>query len=143
MGLRLLGHKKVSKSKRLRLCSLPLYQLSPMPTFSRLNAQRKYIELIEESSAKWPNWDPARSIRVRHHIYSWSVCTLTNPPQAGDFGTTNKKTGELMIEGNIYSHGDIAPIANLHPPIQEAEVDHYQIQSHEVRGLDVEAHAGT
>ncbi len=28
------------------------------------NAQRKYIDIIKEAAAKWPNWDPARSIRV-------------------------------------------------------------------------------
>ena len=84
------------------------------------------------SGQKHPRWAP----------YLLLVCLcVDHPPQAGDFGTINKKTGELIVEGNIYSHGDIAPIANLHPPIQEAEVDHYQIQSHEVRGVDVEAHA--
>lgn len=75
--------------------------------------------------------------------YLLLVCLRAKrPPQAGDFGTIKKKTGELIVEGNIYSHGDIATIAILHPPIQEAEVDHYQIQSHEVRGLDVETHTG-
>ena len=70
-------------------------------------------------------------------------CLCVYHPKAGDFGTIYKKTGELIVEGNIYSHGDMAPIANLHPPIQEAEVDHYQIQSHEVRPVDVEAHTET
>jgi hypothetical protein len=30
------------------------------------NAQRKYIDLIKEAAAKWPNWDPARKINVSH-----------------------------------------------------------------------------
>ena len=31
------------------------------------NAQRKYIDLIKEAAAKWPNWDPARRIYVSSH----------------------------------------------------------------------------
>jgi len=91
---------------------------------SRENAQRKYIDLIKRAAAKWPNWDPPRNIRP------------------GDFGTVNKKTGELIVEGNIYTHPDIAQIACQHRPIRAAEVDHYHINSFEVRQLGVNADAG-
>jgi len=62
--------------------------------------------------------------------------------QAGDFGTVNKKTGALIVEGNIYTHPDIAQIAHRFHPIQAAEVDVYQINSYEVQGLDVNAAVG-
>lgn len=31
---------------------------------TRENAQRKYVDLIKEAAARWPNWDPPRNIRV-------------------------------------------------------------------------------
>jgi hypothetical protein len=31
---------------------------------TKQNAQRKYVDLIKEAAAKWPNWDPPRNIRV-------------------------------------------------------------------------------
>lgn len=70
---------------------------------------------------------------------------LFPPPrqkQPGDFGTVNKKTGGLNVEGNIYSHPDIAPIAYKYLPIEGAVVDHYQINSFEVRVSDVTAAVG-
>ncbi|KAH9998003.1 hypothetical protein BJV77DRAFT_787659 [Russula vinacea] len=91
---------------------------------TRENAQRKYVDLIKCASAKWPNWDPPRNFRP------------------GDFGVVNKKTGALIVEGNIYTHPDIAQIAHQYHQIQAAEVDHYQINSFDVRGLDVNAAAG-
>ena len=114
------------------------------------NAQRKYIDLIKEAAAKWPNWDPPRNIRVSI-VASWSVSfrlsadpsTFPSPTkQPGDFGTVNKKTGGLNVEGNIYSHPDIAPIAYKYLPIEGAVVDHYQINSFEVRVSDVNATIG-
>lgn len=47
-----------------------------------------------------------------------------------------------MIEGNIYTHDDISQIADQHRLVHGAEVDHYLIQSHKVRGLGVEANTG-
>jgi len=88
---------------------------------SRENAQRKYIDLIKEVSARWPNWDPSRNLRP------------------GDFGTIDKTTGEFAVEGNIYTHVDIARIADKHRPVQTPEIEYYQIPSYEVRGLDVKA----
>ncbi len=121
---------------------------------TRENAQRKYIDLIQRVAAKWPNWDPPRNIRVSIALPQPLVCfsaLSTSPPsppflsqrkQPGDFGTVNKKTGELIVEGNIYTHPDIAQIARHHRPIRTAEVDHYQINSFEVRDLGVNANAG-
>jgi hypothetical protein len=74
---------------------------------------------------------------------------VTSPPsppsqqeQPGDFGTVNKKTGELNVEGNIYSHLDIAQIAHYYHPIPGAVVDHYQINSFEVKVSNVKATVG-
>ena len=71
-----------------------------------------------------------------------SLLFQQNQNQPGDFGTVNKKTGELIVEGNIYTHPDIAQIASQHRPIRAAEVDHYHINSFEVRQLGVNADAG-
>jgi len=88
------------------------------------NAQRKYIDLIKEASSKWANWDPPKRVR------------------AGDFGTVNQKTGELLVEGNIYTHQDIAQIARQYPPFEAPETDQYQIHSDHVRGIDVGTDVG-
>ncbi|KAF8549236.1 hypothetical protein OG21DRAFT_1470252 [Imleria badia] len=46
--------------------------------------QRKYVDLILQASSKWVNWDPPIEIKV------------------GAYGTVDKETGELRVEGNIY-----------------------------------------
>ncbi|KAG1752086.1 hypothetical protein EDB19DRAFT_1993852 [Suillus lakei] len=48
------------------------------------SASRKFIDLIFQTSSKWANWDPPIEIRVGH------------------YGTINKNTGVLEVEGNIY-----------------------------------------
>lgn len=104
------------------------------------NAQRKYIDLIKEVSSKWANWDPPKRVRVSllHHdnatTLKWSFYS-----QAGDFGTVNRKTGEFLVEGNIYTHHDIKPIAQQYPPVEAPETDEYQIHSYHVRATDVGA----
>ena len=62
--------------------------------------------------------------------------------QAGDFGTMIRETGELEVEGNIYSHVDTEQIASQYPAVNEDEVDHIEIQSHQVQGIDISASAG-
>ncbi len=32
--------------------------------WSKEHAQRKYIDLIKEASAKWANWDPPKRVQV-------------------------------------------------------------------------------
>ncbi|KAI0004612.1 hypothetical protein BJV74DRAFT_763147 [Russula compacta] len=88
------------------------------------NAQRKYIDLIYDAVSKWPNWAPPRKIH------------------AGDFGVVDKKTGDLIVEGNIYTHRETKEIASNHRTVQGADVDQYQIHSYEVQGLDLKADAG-
>ncbi|KAH8989627.1 hypothetical protein EDB86DRAFT_2807796 [Lactarius hatsudake] len=92
--------------------------------WTKENAQRKYIDLIKEASSKWANWDPPKRI------------------QAGDFGTVNKKTGEFLVEGSIYTHQEISPIARQYPPLETPETDQYQIHSYHVQSTDVGADVG-
>jgi hypothetical protein len=108
------------------------------------NAQRKYIDLIKEAAAKWPNWDPAKNIYVSiviHPFVRQSVWPSLGIKQAGDFGTIDRKTGDLTVEGNIYKHIDIAQIAKQYPPEDSPDLDYYQIPSYEVRPVDHKAEA--
>ena len=61
--------------------------------------------------------------------------------QAGDYGKVDKKTGEFMYEGNIYTDADIMQIANQYPCVPGAEVDKYRVHSLEVEGLSIEVAA--
>jgi len=78
---------------------------------------------------------------------SLTIVRLTNPPphthQAGDFGTINQMTGELFVEGNIYTYQDIANIATNYPmsPSRCTEDDLFEIHSNEVLPLDVRMEA--
>ncbi|KAG2129592.1 hypothetical protein DEU56DRAFT_493042 [Suillus clintonianus] len=49
------------------------------------HAQRKFIELIFDRTGKYPNWDPPSEITV------------------GSYGRIDRDTGNLNIEGSIYS----------------------------------------
>ncbi|KAF8839988.1 hypothetical protein BDN67DRAFT_1003296 [Paxillus ammoniavirescens] len=74
--------------------------------------QRKYVELIHQTSSKWANWDPPIPVNV------------------GAFGTHNRRTGELDVEGNIYDPEFQEELDNLkikfkianHPP-KEGEIE--------------------
>jgi hypothetical protein len=61
--------------------------------------------------------------------------------QAGDFGTLDKKTGKLTVEGNIYTHPEIKDIAKEFGEVRGPVIDHYQIQSYQMDGIDVNANA--
>jgi hypothetical protein len=58
--------------------------------------------------------------------------------QIGDFGTIDKKTRELKIEGNIFMHPEIKQFVQAYPAFEVPKVDLYQIHSQEVRRLDVQ-----
>ena len=66
--------------------------------------QRKYIDLIYGKSTKYANWDPPKEIRVRPQFLSFPRIrlTLSMCVQVGAYGTLDKKTGEFLVEGNIY-----------------------------------------
>ncbi|KAI9434885.1 hypothetical protein H4582DRAFT_2080554 [Lactarius indigo] len=95
-----------------------------MGVWTKGNAQRKFIDLINEATFKWANWDPPKVIQI------------------GDFGTIDKKSGELKVEGNIYTHSEIKHIAQDYPAFVAPETDLYQIHSQQVRRLDIQADVG-
>jgi len=90
-----------------------------MVPWSRGNVRRKYIDLIHKASSKWGNWDPLLVIHI------------------GDFGVIDKKTGELMTQGNIFTHPDIKHVAQNFAAYVAPETDLYQIHSQHVKRLDV------
>jgi len=55
---------------------------------------------------------------------------------------STSKRGDLVVEGNVYTHVDIAKIADQHPPVPTPEVDHHEIPSFEVRELEAKADDG-
>ena len=61
--------------------------------------------------------------------------------QAGDFGTIDKITGELFVEGNIFTHQDIANTAMKYPASGCTEDDLVEIPSNEVLPLNVKTEA--
>jgi len=63
-------------------------------------------------------------------------------PQAGDFGTVLRSTGEFVVEGNIYVHKDLAHIAIGHPPSEAHAIDQYHVHSRQVRSLGASAGLG-
>ena len=58
--------------------SQPAYDLTMPFSFSlpwtKENAQRKYIDLIRETSSLWANWDPPKRVRVSLYF------TMISPP---------------------------------------------------------------
>jgi len=46
---------------------------------------RKYIDLIKNADGRWATWDPS-----------------LNAPAVGDFGEIDRKTGQLIRQGNVY-----------------------------------------
>ncbi|KAG0706990.1 hypothetical protein DFH29DRAFT_995570 [Suillus ampliporus] len=56
----------------------------PAPAVPGVEASRKFIDLIRQTSSKWANWDSSSKIKM------------------GDYGMIDGKTGELQVEGKIY-----------------------------------------
>jgi len=75
------------------------------------NPSRKFIELIHDTSSKWANWDPPHLIKV------------------GDYGTTDRETGNFQKEGNIYEDATIAYLTIQHKPLTGAPEDTWIISS--------------
>ena len=79
----------------------------------------------------------------RHHLLACQrVFDRSLFKQPGDFGIINKETGELAIEGNIYTHVDTMSIASRYSVVPAPEVDQFEIHSYEVRGMDINAAVG-
>ena len=114
--------------------------------WARGNAQRKFIDLINEATFKWANWDPPKVLQVSSPSPSINPTNPTDSPfpllQIGDFGTLDKKTGELNVEGNIFTHPEIKHIAQSYPAYEAPETDLYQIHSQQVRRVEIQSEAG-
>jgi len=79
----------------------------------------------------------------RHHLLACQrVFDHSLLKQPGDFGVVNEGTGELAIEGNIYTHVDTMSIASRYPVVPAPEVDQFEIHSYEVREIGTHASAG-
>ncbi|KAH9042231.1 hypothetical protein EDB85DRAFT_2286015 [Lactarius pseudohatsudake] len=74
-------------------------------------ACRKYVDLINEISGKWVNWNPLNLIEV------------------GDFGQINEETGQFVREGNIYRDEPLASIAKDYPPVVYDPIPEFRIDS--------------
>jgi len=112
--------------------------------WSKGNPQRKFVDLIHEATYKWANWDPPKVIQVSPPSPSLHHCPPCQRdwPQIGDFGVIDKRTGELKIEGNIYTHPEIKDVAKEFPVFEAAETDLYQIHSQQVERLETKADSG-
>jgi hypothetical protein len=82
-----------------------------MAPLSQLKACRKYVDLINQISGKWVNWDPLRLIEV------------------GDFGEIDKETGQFIREGNIYRDEPLASIAKDYPPVVYDPIPEFRVDS--------------
>jgi hypothetical protein len=104
-------------------------------------SQRKFVDLIKEADSRWPNWDPPKIILVMRFHFRLIVLSLHNHThnQAGEFGTIDKKTGEWLTEGNIYTHPDIKSLADQYPLVEKDEPEECLMHSYEVRGKPVPA----
>ncbi|KIJ67358.1 hypothetical protein HYDPIDRAFT_180293 [Hydnomerulius pinastri MD-312] len=89
--------------------------------------QRKYVDLIHQTSSKYANWDPPIPVEV------------------GAYGTLDRGTGELNVEGNIYdpdfqeeldkvTHGRLR-LADYPPELGGVEAD-FVVKSSGVRERD-------
>ncbi|KAH0831047.1 hypothetical protein J3R83DRAFT_13556 [Lanmaoa asiatica] len=94
-----------------------------------MSEQRKYIDLIHQASSKWVNWDPPIQIQV------------------GAYGTVDKETGDLRVEGNIYdpefqreldNHGVNLNLAN-YPPQEGPVEDDFVVSSRGAKHQDMNA----
>ncbi|KAG2151071.1 uncharacterized protein EDB93DRAFT_1249563 [Suillus bovinus] len=74
---------------------------------------RKFIDLIQNVSSKWANWDPPKPINV------------------GDYGKIINETGEFDWEGNIYTSGilDIDMTDQALVPVETEGDDKFIVKS--------------
>ncbi|KAF9062534.1 hypothetical protein BDP27DRAFT_1482123 [Rhodocollybia butyracea] len=92
-------------------------------------ASRKFIDLIQQTSSKFANWDPPHRIEV------------------GDYGKIDRETGKLEKAGNIYDgsceDAAVARLAARYSPITNPARDEYSLNSVHARraefGVDADA----
>ncbi|KAH8105732.1 hypothetical protein DFH11DRAFT_1833103 [Phellopilus nigrolimitatus] len=84
-----------------------------MFSWSKKEASRKYVDLINRASSWWANWNP--SIQI----------------MAGDYGEIDIKSGQFVKEGNIYTSSDrsIADLAVQFKLVPEVALEKYIVNS--------------
>jgi len=95
-----------------------------MAPLNSTQACRKYIDLIQGISGKYPNWNPQKRVEVcwRTPIMSKH---LTHVSKVGDFGRIDPENGQFICEGNIYRDEPLASIAKDYPPVvHDPEYEH-------------------
>ena len=100
-----------------------------MAPLSSTQACRKYVDLINISSAMYANWDPLRHVEVgqpRNHPRMFDACFLH---EVGDIGRIDPETGHFVSEGNIYRDEPLASAARRHLPEVHDPVDEIKIES--------------
>lgn len=114
--------------------------------FKPKQASRKYIDLIQQASSKFANWDPPHLIKVG--CPTLNLCgNLSRPAhsQAGDYGKIDRETGKFEKEGNIYDNSCtdrvVADLAAQHPVIENPATDEYCLNSAHARRLEVDVGA--
>ncbi|KAF9063115.1 hypothetical protein BDP27DRAFT_1335671 [Rhodocollybia butyracea] len=82
-------------------------------------ASRKFIDLIQQASSKFANWDPPHLIEV------------------GDYGEIDRDTGKLEKSGNIYDgtcvNTAVTELAAQYPPVKNPARDEYTLNSTHAR----------
>jgi len=85
-------------------------------------ASRKFIDLIQQASSKYANWDPPHLIEV------------------GDYGEIDRETGKLEKAGNIYDgscvNAAVNKLAAKYPPVKNPARDEYTLNSVHARRAD-------
>ena len=59
-------------------------------------------------------------------------------PQAGDYGSLNRETGQFERQGNIYKEIEVVNITSKFPPVIGPVIDTYQVASLAVKKLDTD-----
>ncbi|KAG2144426.1 uncharacterized protein EDB93DRAFT_1289644 [Suillus bovinus] len=102
--------------------------------WNKSNPQRKFVQLIFDTTSKYPNWDPPSEILV------------------GSYGRIDKATGNFLPQGSVYSNEfqsylrdvGIDPESDEHLPRDCPEESEFMIWSTNVKRFDlnIESHAG-
>lgn len=89
-----------------------------MAPLNSTQACRKYIDLIQGISGKYPNWNPQKRVEVcmaaPNNVQTFDAHILT---KVGDFGRIDPENGQFICEGNIYRDEPLASIAKDYPPV--------------------------
>lgn len=112
------------------------------------HAQRKFIELILDRTGKYANWDPPSEIQVCRCSLNTHLLHV-DLEQIGSYGRIDKDTGNLNVEGNIYSdnfkqfliEAGINPESDEHHAKDCPDESEFKTWSKNVKCIDMNADA--